>query len=152
MTNLDVDNPQVPVLPPLLPLGALVLAIILDWLLPLQFLAVPIGVNLQVVVGAFLTAGGIWLAAIARRLFEREGTNVVPTQPALKIVTAGPYRFTRNPMYWGWYSLCLASAWYSHLNGASSPRRCFGSHSTGSSSSARRLTCAASLGRNTRPC
>lgn len=101
MANLDVDNPQLPVLPPVLPLGALVLAIILDWLLPLQLLATPVGVNLQVVVGGFLTVGGIWLAATARRLFEREGTNVIPTQPALKIVTSGPYRFTRNPMYLG---------------------------------------------------
>jgi len=101
MTNLEVDNPQVPVLPPLLPLAALVLAIILDWLLPLQFLAAPVGFNLQVIIGVLLVAGGIWLAATARRLFEREGTNVIPTQPALKIVTSGPYRFTRNPMYLG---------------------------------------------------
>lgn len=101
MADIEVDNPELPVLPPVLPLGALVLAITLDWLLPLQVLAAPISVNLQVVIGAFLTAGGIWLAATARRLFEREGTNVIPTQPALKIVTSGPYRFTRNPMYLG---------------------------------------------------
>ena len=101
MADIEVDNPELPVLPPVLPLGALVLAITLDWLLPLQVLATPVSVNLQVVIGAFLTAGGIWLAATARRLFEREGTNVIPTQPALKIVTSGPYRFTRNPMYLG---------------------------------------------------
>lgn len=59
------------------------------------------GFNLQVIIGVLLAVGGIWLAAVARRLFEREGTNVVPTQPALKIVTSGPYRFTRNPMYLG---------------------------------------------------
>lgn len=107
MTNVEVDNPQLPVLPPILPAGALILAIILDWLLPLQFLARPFGFNLQMIVGILVTAAGIWLAVSARRLFEREGTNVIPTQPALKIVTTGPYRFTRNPMYLGMILMLL---------------------------------------------
>lgn len=100
MADLDADNPQLPVPPPLLPLAALVAAIILDWLLPLQFLG-PIGFNLQVIVGVLLTAAGVGLAVTATRLFTREGTNVIPTQPATKVVTSGPYRFTRNPMYLG---------------------------------------------------
>jgi protein-S-isoprenylcysteine O-methyltransferase Ste14 len=29
----------------------------------------------------------------------RAGTNVLPTRPALAIVTDGPFRFTRNPLY-----------------------------------------------------
>ncbi len=32
------------------------------------------------------------------------GTNVRPDRPSLTVVKAGPYRFTRNPMY---LSLCL---------------------------------------------
>lgn len=96
----DADNPRLPVPPPILPLAALVVAILLDWQLPLQFLG-PIGFNLQVIIGVVLTAAGIWLAISATRLFAREGTNVIPTQPAIKIVTSGPYRFTRNPMYLG---------------------------------------------------
>ena len=34
----------------------------------------------------------------------RAGTNVNPGLPANAIVTGGPYRFTRNPMY---LALCL---------------------------------------------
>lgn len=98
---MDTDRgPQLPLPPPVMVLGALVVAIILDWV-PLEFLAPPVGFNLQVVVGALLVAASLWLLLGAVRTFHREGTNVVPTRPALKIVTDGPYRFTRNPMYLG---------------------------------------------------
>lgn len=100
MADLDADNPQLPVPPPVLTLGALAAAILLDWL-PLHFLAPPLGFNLQVIVGVLLTILALWLVATAMRSFKREGTNVIPTQPALRIVTSGPYRFTRNPMYLG---------------------------------------------------
>jgi protein-S-isoprenylcysteine O-methyltransferase Ste14 len=32
---------------------------------------------------------------------RRAGTNVDPYEPATAIVTGGPYRFTRNPIYVG---------------------------------------------------
>jgi protein-S-isoprenylcysteine O-methyltransferase Ste14 len=32
---------------------------------------------------------------------RRAGTNVDPYEPATAVVTEGPYRFTRNPMYVG---------------------------------------------------
>ena len=97
MTDSD-RGPGLPLPPPILLLIALVVAIALEWV-PLQFLASPVGFNPQVVIGALLVAGSLLLVASAVRTFRREGTNVVPTRPALKIVTSGPYRFTRNPMY-----------------------------------------------------
>ena len=30
---------------------------------------------------------------------HRAGTNVLPSRPALAIVTHGPFRFSRNPIY-----------------------------------------------------
>ena len=32
-------------------------------------------------------------------LFHRAGTNALPTLPTTAVVEAGPYRFSRNPIY-----------------------------------------------------
>src|SRR4029077_18103990 len=44
------------------------------------------------------------LALSALRRMKAAGTNVHPSEPALTIVRAGPFLFTRNPMY---LALCL---------------------------------------------
>jgi protein-S-isoprenylcysteine O-methyltransferase Ste14 len=44
-------------------------------------------------------------------LFRREGTEVEPTSPTnRKLITSGPYQFTRNPMYLGLVILTLGIA------------------------------------------
>jgi protein-S-isoprenylcysteine O-methyltransferase Ste14 len=50
--------------------------------------------------GAVLSLAGIAIAVAAARLFRREGTEINPTSPTnRKLVTAGPFRISRNPMY-----------------------------------------------------
>jgi protein-S-isoprenylcysteine O-methyltransferase Ste14 len=50
--------------------------------------------------GLVLVALGLIPSIWAISLFRREGTEINPTSPAnRKLVTSGPYRFTRNPMY-----------------------------------------------------
>ena len=50
-------------------------------------------------------------ACLAIVLFRREGTEVEPTSPTnRKLITRGPYQFTRNPMYLGLVILTLGIA------------------------------------------
>lgn len=84
-------------LPPVWFLGAIVLMVLLDQLLPLMvWLERP-----WVWLGALPALVGIALATWAERLFKRAGTGVRPLSPASAVVTRGPYRVTRNPMYLG---------------------------------------------------
>jgi Putative protein-S-isoprenylcysteine methyltransferase len=110
-----MQNPGVHLPPPLLFLGGLVTG----WLLERFVRALPMAGD----AGALRTAGtvlavlGAGLAAWGMITFRRARTAIVPLRPASRIVTNGPYRFTRNPMYTGLtlvylgVSLYMNSAW-----------------------------------------
>ena len=53
------------------------------------------------IAGAVLFVIGAAIAASALIIFHRARTTTVPGQLSAKLVTWGPYRFTRNPMYVG---------------------------------------------------
>jgi protein-S-isoprenylcysteine O-methyltransferase Ste14 len=63
------------------------------------------------VIGAVICVG-LWLAldGVAMISFRRAGTSMVPMNPTTALVTSGPYRFTRNPMYVGMAFLYAAFA------------------------------------------
>src|SRR5215471_14155173 len=61
--------------------------------------------------GIFLVAISWILPVWAIVLFRREGTALEPTSPInRKLITSGPYQFTRNPMYLGLVILTLGIA------------------------------------------
>lgn len=63
--------------------------------------------------GIALIAFGLILPVWALMVFRREGTEVNPTSLAnRKLVIAGPYRFTRNPMYLGLVLIALGIAFW----------------------------------------
>jgi protein-S-isoprenylcysteine O-methyltransferase Ste14 len=61
---------------------------------------------------AGLIGGGLWLAldGSAMLRFRRARTSIVPMRPTTALVTSGPYRITRNPMYAGMAFLYVALA------------------------------------------
>lgn len=91
----DTDHPDVIAMPPLIMLAFLVAGLALDAVWPAPVLPG----NAQYVVGPLVFAAGIGLMAWAMGRFGAAGTNVPTRLPANAIVTDGPYRLTRNPIY-----------------------------------------------------
>ena len=44
---------------------------------------------------------GAWITIWADRMFKRRGTTVKPHLDPSELITTGPYRFSRHPMYLG---------------------------------------------------
>jgi protein-S-isoprenylcysteine O-methyltransferase Ste14 len=87
-----------PVLHPLLfPLALLAIGLTLQWLAPLPALSR----GTARLAGILALAPGLALMAAAAGRFRGAGTSPNPTRPTTALVTSGPYRFTRNPMYLG---------------------------------------------------
>lgn len=84
--------------PPLLFVAGLAAGFFCQRWRPLQL--APPGVRpAGVVVGWLLVAASGLLAAWAMTTFARQGTAIYPNRPATVLVTVGPYRHSRNPMY-----------------------------------------------------
>ena len=93
--------------PPIWGMGMLLIAFIVDrfWGTGFLFRFTP----LAVLVGA----GGLLLGSWGERTFAAEGTDILPASPTnKKLVTRGPFRYTRNPMYLGLVMMALGFALY----------------------------------------
>jgi len=98
--NQSPDIPGVIAPPPIIALATFLLGLVLDWILPSFFILRGIlGFGTRLIVGAVLIASGATIAGLAIRSFLRAGTNVDPWKPAVSLVTAGIFAYTRNPMY-----------------------------------------------------
>lgn len=97
MSLRNPDSPGVLVWPPLLYGCAFLLGLVLTWLLPLgRLAAMPARIA-----GAVCVAAGLGIAWWGEQAMHRAGTNVRPDLPSTALVSDGPFRYTRNPLYVG---------------------------------------------------
>ncbi len=107
------DRPDVIVWPPLLPVVAVAGTLLPGWLWPLPVSSHPAAFWL----GVALLLAGTALSVWGSRSMSKTGTNISATRPAMVLVTSGPFRFTRNPLYVAdtllllGLSLALNNAW-----------------------------------------
>src|SRR5215210_4149754 len=93
----NADNPGVITPPPLIYAGALAAGLLANRRFRFSFLPPRLARPL----GPALILGGFMVGLLGLREMRRAETNVNPSRPATSVVTEGPYRFTRNPMYVG---------------------------------------------------
>ena len=97
------DSPGVVMFPPVLFGGMLLVGLLLHWAWPVRLLPTW-GARLLGLVVLLLSG---WLVRSAEAAMKRAGTDPRPDRPSVAVVTDGPFRWTRNPMYLGTTGLYL---------------------------------------------
>ena len=101
--------------PGLLPPKALMLSLVVGlapvlWSWPLK------PARVAALVGVAMLVAGVVLNVWAERLFHKSGVGVCPFSPVPNLVSSGPYRFSRNPMYLGMVLLSASAPLISGLH------------------------------------
>ena len=103
-SSTEASGVRVP--PPLFYIAGFLLGVAIELAVPID--RPPLAIT---VLGIAIGLGG-WLALDGTAMFAfiRARTSMVPMRPSSALVTTGPYRFSRNPMYLGMVFLYIAFA------------------------------------------
>jgi protein-S-isoprenylcysteine O-methyltransferase Ste14 len=88
---LSEDNPGVRIPPPFVFVSFFLIGLIARRWMPDAFVSMPLGI-------VFLAAA-VGLMAWGFATMIRARTAIIPDKPASRLVTTGPFRFSRNPLY-----------------------------------------------------
>ncbi len=109
-----LPHPGVRFPPPFLFVLGFLVGLLLDRVFPLVLL--PGGpVPLRAGIGWALVALGLGLVVWAGATFRAAQTAIFPNRPASAIVEAGPYKYSRNPMYVGMGLLYVGLALWQNM-------------------------------------
>jgi protein-S-isoprenylcysteine O-methyltransferase Ste14 len=89
------DNPKVKLAPPIVFLGLGLIGVGMEYVVPLS-----IGIDSPAnYLGVGVIIASIVGLGIMAKLFKRHETAVEPWETTSKIITKGPYKYSRNPIY-----------------------------------------------------
>src|SRR5262249_3291171 len=95
MPKASPDTAHVLILPPLLYGAAFVIGLLLHWGVPIPILPITLARGVGVV-GVLVSFP---LVLMSFRALSRAHTPVDPMKPTTALVTEGPFRYSRNPIY-----------------------------------------------------
>ena len=98
MVETQTDHANVKIHPPVLTLLLVAVALLLNWLVPFPA-ALP---QILKILGIVFVLAGLTLAFLAVRQFGLAHTTLDPHGAVTTVVSSGPYRFSRNPIYVGY--------------------------------------------------
>ncbi len=96
MAESQRDSPGVLVFPPGLVVGTMGIGLLVQWLYPWNL---PVTETTRILLSAALLTVAAVLGLWGQRTMHGAGTNIDPGKPSTTVVTSGPFRFTRNPLY-----------------------------------------------------
>lgn len=95
MQGTKQDSARIVAPPPVIYVGVFALGMLLEWIWPGKLLSSPVAFGIGAVILLCGVIGAVWAILTLRRA----RTAVNPYKPTTAIVTDGPYRFSRNPIY-----------------------------------------------------
>ena len=104
MTDQDSAKVQVP--PPFVLLGSILVGVGLHLFFPLHFI-----VQFRWVFAGLLMCVGLGTVSYCVWMFRKAQTAIQPWKATSRIVTSGPYRWSRNPIYLSFVLIGIGLAW-----------------------------------------